>query len=334
MSVDRLVPWGAASLAAHLVLIVLSAMSQIVRTVEGESGKPGVAADSPSFVSAQSGPPEFRTDPPSIDPARFEAAPPTPEIRWSHEGESVIASGPALPKPDADAAVVRSGRDAEIRVGRPADRREGGSPGSGAVLAALRWLARHQSPDGTWEVRGYTRRCHKECLPSPGADDFDVGVTGLALLAFSRAGYTPASGEVHDGVSFGAVMRKAVEALVSRQDREGCIGSRIASKYMYNHIFATLALAEATRHSSHVRQEVRDAANFLIRARNPGKGWRYSNLCGDNDSSVTGWAVLALRAAEPFSDGGHGSSYRGAISWFDDVTSENYGRVGYMMRDT
>jgi hypothetical protein len=44
---------------------------------------------------------------------------------------------------------------------------------------------------------------------------------------------------------------------------------------------------------------------------------------------VTAWAVLALRAAPMADEGFPSAAFRGANAWFDEVTEENYGRVGY-----
>src|SRR5436853_326857 len=66
-------------------------------------------------------------------------------------------------------------------------------------------------------------------------------------------------------------------------------------------------------------------------AQNPGKGWRYSSRGGDNDTSVTGWAVLALRAAERGGLTFAKAAWEGALAWFDEVT-DDAGRTGYMGR--
>src|SRR5439155_6132999 len=64
---------------------------------------------------------------------------------------------------------------------------------------ALRWLASHQSDDGRWESEGWGNWCNGKRvdgsrLQGRGLPQYDVGVTGLALLAFLGAGYTERSG--------------------------------------------------------------------------------------------------------------------------------------------
>ncbi|HXG60569.1 MAG TPA: hypothetical protein VNO22_04275, partial [Planctomycetota bacterium] len=126
-------------------------------------------------------------------------------------------------------------------------KRGGGDPFSqGAVTDALRWLARHQNADGSWSATGYVRQCRQgSCLPNPGHEDFDAGVTGLSLLAFLGAGYSHLSKDTYDGICFGDVVRKGLQWMMSHQDPEGCIGSRNAQKYMYNHTICALAMSEA-----------------------------------------------------------------------------------------
>ena len=58
-------------------------------------------------------------------------------------------------------------------------------------------------------------------------------------------------------------------------------------------------------------------------------------MTGDNDSSVTGWAVIALASADSFKNMGLKVSkddFQGAINWYDEMTDPNTGRVGYTKR--
>jgi hypothetical protein len=212
-----------------------------------------------------------------------------------------------------------------------------------AVLAALKWLSRHQSPDGSWEAVRHPTRCGllpkyagTDCPSKAGASDFDTGLTGLALLAFAGSGYTAFSKDTYDGICFGDVVRKGLQWIAGRQDREGCIGSRRDQKYVYNHAIATLALAEqvALAEPGAWDEPLKRAVKFLVAAQNPGKGWRYSPTCGDNDTSVTFWAATALRVAWHAKVEVPDEAFQGALAWFDSVTDPAFGRVGYTHRGT
>ncbi|MBI3858076.1 MAG: terpene cyclase/mutase family protein, partial [Planctomycetes bacterium] len=180
-----------------------------------------------------------------------------------------------------------------------------------AVRKALEWLAKAQKVDRSW--------------PSP-EEDFTIGVTALSVLAFLGAG--------HDAKSetFGDPVRRGVQYLLAAQDKAGCIGTR-GLKYMYGHILATLALAEAhaMSPSESTGKSAQKAVDFLVGAQNPGLGWRYYQKCGDNDTSVTTWAVLALHAAERAGLTFPKAAWEGALAWFDDATDES-GRTEYNSR--
>jgi hypothetical protein len=202
----------------------------------------------------------------------------------------------------------------------------------------LRWLARHQNPDGTWSSSEFGARCSAGPCLGKGESDFDEGATSLALLAFLGAGYTQLSkDELWDPVEpgrrlhFGSVVKKGLQALLARQDPEGCIGPR-GPKFMYNHAIATLALCEAygMTAASPLQEPAQKAVDFLVAAQNPGAGWRYGVRTGENDTSVSGWAVMALKSAELSDLSFPRKSTEGAIAWIDRATERGPSpRVGY-----
>jgi len=115
------------------------------------------------------------------------------------------------------------------------------APRKAPVLEALKWLARHQSPDGSWKAEAFHAQCAGggKCSGT-GMSDYDTGVTGLSLLAFLGAGYSHLSrDEFPDPVTpgrmlkFGQVVRDARCSCRNHQTRQGCIGER-GPKYMYN----------------------------------------------------------------------------------------------------
>lgn len=190
-----------------------------------------------------------------------------------------------------------------------------------AVSASLKWLASNQNPDGSW---------------SAGDKAYDAGATALSLLAFLGAGYSHLSRDEYiepltqRKISFGQAVKRGVQWLLAQQDPEGCVGGR-GLKYMYVHAISSLALSEAygMTASAPLKEPAQKAIDFLIASQNPGKGWRYSAKAGESDTSVTVWAVLALKSAELSDLAFPKSAYEGALAWLDSVTDP---AKGYAVR--
>ncbi|MCK6439332.1 MAG: hypothetical protein L6Q71_03930, partial [Planctomycetes bacterium] len=177
------------------------------------------------------------------------------------------------------------------------------------VKAGLQWLADHQNDNGSWSSTNFmdvSKRLKKgaattgiiefERVGEAGtgyANSVDVGLTGLALLAFVGDGYTLRKGEFRETV------RRAFDYLVSVQDAEGCFGIRDSEEFMYNHAISAMAVIELYAMTSErtIKPHAQRAVDFIVNAQNPGMGWRYDVRPGINDSSVTAWMVLALKSA-------------------------------------
>ena len=222
----------------------------------------------------------------------------------------------------------------------------GGRTTHDAVEDALRWLAAHQSADGGWECAGWNRWCDGKPvvadLSGLGKAQYDSGVTGLALLAFLGAGYTNRGDH-----PFTKVVGNAMRYLKNVQDPEGCFGPRGSGHYVYNHAIAALAMVEAygMTASSVYKSSAQKGLDFIALARNPYFAWRYGVKPGDNDSSVTGWMMMALKSAKIVNQAdakaGKGptlvideDAFDGIKSWFDKMTDPETGRVGYQTRGT
>lgn len=251
-----------------------------------------------------------------IDPTRernFETAPigPAPDLLAKRSVPDPIRLPRNLP---------RSGRPVELpstyRYRGPEQRREaalkfGGSKASEeAVEQALRWLATHQTAEGSWDADAHGAgkvELTEEGLDTRGAEvrggipgvQADSGVTALAILAFLGAGYTQEEGPYAEHVE------RAVNWMVKQQHEDGFLGGN-ATYYAqaYCHGMATYALAEAygmrsdpTRPSP-LREPLEKAIKYILDHQHPSDGgWRYRK--GETgDMSIFGWNMMALKSAE------------------------------------
>ncbi|MHC4661621.1 MAG: prenyltransferase/squalene oxidase repeat-containing protein [Planctomycetota bacterium] len=221
------------------------------------------------------------------------------------------------------------------RWGKGAFPDEGGSQGyRSAILAALRWLHFHQDkPGGNWDTDGFQKNCKGAGAPcsnvysqSPAAH-YDAGVSGLALLAFLGFGQTHRHGK------FKKTVRRGLKYLVDSQDRTtGRFGQSSGESWIYNHALASMAMCEAfaVTRDNFLKEPAQKAIDYIVQSQNPGYGWKYEPTNGKNDTSVTGWMVLALKAAKMAKLAIPQSAFDGSIAWFDRMTRVSDGKVGYM----
>lgn len=139
----------------------------------------------------------------------------------------------------------------------------------------LAYLAKSQNADGAWNDRM----------------GGEPGVVGLAVISFLAHGEDPNHGPYRD------VIRKGVSYILSRQrESNGYIGTS-----MYNHGFATLALAEAygTVDDPKIAPALQIAVELILNAqeRNPSGAWRYTPDARDADTTVSGCQLVALLGA-------------------------------------
>jgi hypothetical protein len=101
--------------------------------------------------------------------------------------------------------------------------------------------------------------------------------------------------------------------------------------WVYNHAIATLALCEAYALTldPKLKDPCENAVKYILKAQNEGLGWKYKPASGRNDSSVTGWMVMALHAAKTAGFAVPDSAFKGALAWFDRMTN-TANKCGYM----
>ena len=203
-------------------------------------------------------------------------------------------------------------------------------PGVAAVKRGLDWLARHQHPDGYWDCDGFDLQCRNTRCSGKGHALNDVGVTGLAILAFLGAGHSPTQG------AYKMVVSKGVDYLIEVQDRkDGCLTAKAGEHFMYNHGIASLALVEAwgLSHRKDLIVPVHAALQYIHESKNPGKAWRYNIGQRDpmegNDVSVTSWMLVTLITARDFGLPVYEKDLKEGMRYLEDMTDPKRGRTGY-----
>jgi hypothetical protein len=142
-----------------------------------------------------------------------------------------------------------------------------------AIDNALRYLARTQKPDGSWEGQ------------------YPEAFTAVAMMAFMVQGHFPDRGQ------YGTVMTRAVDFLI----KSSKAGGGYMGNNMYAHALATLALSEVWGMSD--RDDLRDclktAVKIILEAQSKDAGgWRYNPRPQDADISVTVMQIVALASAK------------------------------------
>jgi hypothetical protein len=210
----------------------------------------------------------------------------------------------------------------------------GGSKSAVAVQDALKWLRDHQSQSGFWDADEFM---YNDVYPDKPQSDghgnpvVDVGLTGLALLAFLGNNQTMDKGKYKN------VVKSGVNWLKDQQGEDGLFGEEVGNPTLYNQSVATMALGEAyyfSKQSPLLKRPMKKAIQVLIKAQNPYNAWRYSlEPNNDNDSSITGWMVFALKTAKESNMNIDKGAFDGAENWFKTMTDTNTGRTGYAWGD-
>lgn len=166
-----------------------------------------------------------------------------------------------------------------------------------AVEAALKWLGRQQLRDGSWDASvwgaGNEGRVLGHDRQGAGADA-DMGISGLAILAYLAAGHTHLEGKYSD------VVQRGLEYLVTNQKSNGNMsGHARLFASMYCHGMASLALSEAfaVTGDHRLKPYVQRAVDYTVSAQVEDGGWRYQAGDATSDMSQFGWQVMSLKSA-------------------------------------
>jgi hypothetical protein len=177
--------------------------------------------------------------------------------------------------------------------------RGGGGAGSAtesAVVASLRSLCAAQLADGSWPC----------AFATEAGTLSDVGATGLSVLSFLGAGYSPLSkDEVPDPANpgqtlkLGEVVKKSLQWLLAHQGPDGKLGPA-AGDATLNHALAALALSEAygMTAAAPLREPAQRAIDHLASLQSANGGWHRSDPRKHGEILTTTFAVMALKSAE------------------------------------
>jgi hypothetical protein len=189
-----------------------------------------------------------------------------------------------------------------------------------AVLRALNWLARHQSPDGSWSLKQYVHQCKDATCSGTGSVEADAAATAMGLLPFLAHGETHKTGAHYRLVANGLLW------LVRHQKPDGDLSAG-SEQQMYTHALATIALCEAYGMSGdrNIGVAAQAAIQFIETAQNKQTGgWRY-HPGDEGDTSVVGWQIMALKSAQMAGLNVGGSSLEWAGKFLDSVKKNSAG---------
>ena len=311
----RRVPWWALSALVHaLVLLLLAWLKapvppriEVFEAIQVELKEPE-PEPLPLDITSQVSP-----EPPAIDPVIE-----PPEFREIVDREALSEHDK---RDRTRVAAVQGPYGSRNASGRSAALGGGGATeaSENAVELGLAWLARTQLSTGAWGRGSGPSRWS------------DPGVTALGTLAFLGAGYTHRSGKYKRTVA------RALGYLRQQQDTEGCIalssgGKRLRAGYMYCHGIGTLALVECYGMTGDpaLREPASRAVDFICLTQNSTGGWRYYADSPDGDTSVSGWMVMAMRAASLSGLVVPASAFDRARKFFASVTNKEKGWTAYM----
>lgn len=329
----RMLTGAGGSILVHIILIVIFVKLAVVTQVrEAPTIEVKMAEADSSEMAEETKPPEPEVETPPETPPETEQPPDEadltvmgdpdlgdPESMGSGGAEGTDAGlGTGGTEQGFQASIVKGGL---VMSGLYAKRTAGGRKGSlqqfgggthteAAVLRALRWLKKHQEADGSWktssgggtEIKG-------------GDISYEPAMTGLALLAFLGHGETTSSPE------FGETVKKAIQWLMKHQDQKGdylSLNGHGQDEKHYGLPIATYAMCEAygLTQMPAVRKSAEKAVAYILKKQHPNGGWYYRKRAGkdekgndkwvsdefgeptEDDSSIGGWCIQALKAAK------------------------------------
>lgn len=189
-----------------------------------------------------------------------------------------------------------------------------------SIARALEFLATQQTDFGSWRTESWGD---------------STAMTSMAVMSYLAAGHVPGEGP------YGEIINRAVRWVIAEQQPNGMLISKRASHGpMYNHGICTLMLAEVAgmmeaADARPVRRALEDAIRLILEAQALSKnsrhqgGWRYQTNSRDSDLSVTGWQVMALRAAKDIGCDVPAEAIDSAVEYVKNCSARNHEGFAY-----
>ncbi len=190
-----------------------------------------------------------------------------------------------------------------------------------AMVRGLEWLKSNQKPSGAWESGNFGEA---------------TSVTSLAVMAFLSAGHVPG-----EPGPYREAIERGVRYVLRHQKPNGLLVSNTSHGPMYCHGISTLMIAEVVGMApddalaAEVRPALAKAIELILKAQARKKpndhrgGWRYQPDSVDSDLSVTGWQVMALRAAKSAGCAVPGEPIDQAVAYIKQCAHKDQGGFGY-----
>ncbi len=171
----------------------------------------------------------------------------------------------------------------------------------------LQYLSQNQTDKGNWK-------------DSTGSEP---GVVGLCIAAFLAHGEDPVNGPYAKNI------RNGIDFIISEQnEKNGYIGSS-----MYNHAFATKALAESygVVNNPKIAPALKKAVELILSSQKSNRfgAWRYTPDSRDADTTVTGCQMVTLFAARNAGIAIPDEAIRKGLAYLNNNRASDDGSYGY-----
>jgi hypothetical protein len=199
-----------------------------------------------------------------------------------------------------------------------------------AAELATDWLVRNQDTNGGWSRKIPEKKSEgRGSLAEGELEHTNMALTGMALLALLRRDELGPEDAAVD-----AAIEEAVAFILASQNPDTSVfGPQDSFAFLVGHMLATEALARASiGNMTDERERALKSAVYVIESgRNPYGAWRYSvPPQGENDSVMTGRALLALSAAFDAGVAASPEAFAMGMGYLAEVEDPETGRTHYM----